>query len=411
MPNTNLTPSIIAKVAVPILENALVMAKKVYRGYESEFSQKVNGYKQGQTITIRRPTDFVVGVGPVIATAQDVREGSVTLSVDRQRNVSFEFTSQELTLQVDVLAERVIKPAMIQLANQIDLDLLNLYRQVPAYVGTPGAVVDTFAKFARGPERLDQFGVMQDNRCAVLSPPDQWGLLGSQTALFIAGAANGAYRDGSLGNIGGVETYMSQNVATHTVGALGGTPVVDGAGQNVAYTAVMTTGTQVLNLSGWTASVANVMREGDIFTIASVFAVNPVTKAVLPFLRQFVVRADIASTAAGLTALTISPPIITTGAFQTCSAAPANLAAITVLGAANTGFRQNMMFHKNAFALALVPMESPPGAVDVARESFKGCSVRIIPVYDGVNDLSRWRCDVLYGIQCIDPRLAVRVNG
>ena len=411
MPNTVLTPTIVAKMAAPILENALVMAKKVYRGYESEFAAKVNGYKAGANLTIRKPTDFTVTSGAVISAAQDVREGSLTLSVNQQRNVSFEFTSQELTLQVDMLAERIIKPAMIQIANAIEMDLMNLYRQIPAYVGTPGNIVDSFAKFGRGPERLDQFAVMQDSRCAVLSPPDQWGLLGSQSNLFIAGAANGAYRDGSLGNIGGVETYMSQNVPTHTVGALGGTPVVAGAGQSVLYTAVMATGTQTLNLSGWSNSIVNILREGDVFTLANVFAVNPVTKAVLPFLRQFVVRASIDSTAGGLTALTISPPIIISGAFQTCSAAPANLAAVTVVGTAATGFRQNMVFHKNAFALAIVPMESPPGAVDVARESYKGVSVRIIPVYDGVNDLSRWRCDVLYGVQCIDPRLAVRLNG
>ena len=38
--------------------------------------------------------------------------------------------------------------------------------------------------------------------------------------------------------------------------------------------------------------------------------------------------------------------------------------AITVFGTANTGYLQNLVFHKNAMALAVVPMEKPAGAVD-----------------------------------------------
>ena len=58
-----------------------------------------------------------------------------------------------------------------------------------------------------------------------------------------------------------------------------------------------------------------------------------------------------------------------------------------------------------------VPLERPPGAVDVSRQTHKGTSVRVIPVYDGVNDESAWRLDVLYGVKAIDPRLAVRLSG
>ena len=46
--------------------------------------------------------------------------------------------------------------------------------------------------------------------------------------------------------------------------------------------------------------------------------------------------------------------------------------AINVLGTASTGYLQNLVFHKNAFALVVAPMEKPAGAVDVARKSYKG---------------------------------------
>lgn len=349
--------------------------------------------------------------GAVLA-AQDVVEGKTSITVDKRKGVDFKFSSQELTLDIGELGDRVIKPAMIQLANQVDMDLMSLYSSVPNWVGTPGQKINSYADFALGPERMDEYAIPTDPRSAVLSPADHWGLLGSQTSLYIQDAAKGAYRKGSLGEIGGVDTYMSQNVPTHIVGVATGTPAVNGGSQGVAYDAVKDTGTQSLVTDGWTASTTGILKKGDVFTIDGVFAVNPVTKATLPFLKQFVVMADANSGAStGPATLTISPPIIASGAQKTVSAVPADNALITVLGTGGTGYRQNLMFHKNAFALVMVPLVSPPGAVDVSRQSYKGTSVRVIPVYDGVNDVSSWRLDILYGVKAIDPRLALRASG
>lgn len=411
MPNTTLTADIIAKEAVMILDNNLVMAKQVFRGYENEFDKKINGYNVGETISIRKPTDFTVRDGAVMST-QDVVEGKTTITVDKRKGVDFKFSSQDLTLKISQLSDRVIKPAMVQLANQIDRDVMALYASVPSWVGTPGQKIDSYTDFAKGPERMDEMANPTDDRSAVLSPADHWGLLGSQTALYIQDAAKGAYRQGSLGMIGGVDTYMSQNVPTHTVGVATGTPKVDGGTQGSAYVDVKDTNSQSLVTKGWTNSITGILKAGDVITLDGVYAVNPVTKATLPFLRQFVVKADADSGAStGPATLTISPAIVATGAFQNCSAVPADNAAITVIGTGGTGYRQNMIFHRNAFALVTVPLVSPPGAVDVSRQTYKGTSVRVIPVYDGVNDVSSWRLDILYGTKAIDPRLAHRISG
>ncbi|CAN7662878.1 hypothetical protein LJR009_006049 [Bosea sp. LjRoot9] len=410
MANTTLTPSIVAKTAVRILENELVMAGMVYRGYEDEFDKKLNGYSAGDTITIRKPTDFTVRDGAVMA-SQDVTEGRTTITVDKQKGVDFAFTSKELTLNIDELAERVIKPAMVQLANQIDLDVMAEYRNVPNWVGTPGQTVDAFADFAKAPTRMDLGAVPQDMRSGVLSPTDYWAMAGSQTALYMQNVAQGAYRKGRIGEIGGIDTYMSQNVPTHIVGPLGGTPLVNGGAQGVTYAAVKDIGSQSLITDGWTAAAAARVKAGDVFTIAGVFDVNPVTKAALPHLKMFVVKADASSDASGNATLTISPPIISSGAFQTVSAVPADNAAMTFFGVGGTGYAQNLVFHKNAFALVVVPLVKPPGAVDVSRETYKNINARVIPVYDGTNDKSAWRLDILYGVKTVDPRLAVRLSG
>jgi hypothetical protein len=292
---------------------------------------------------------------------------------------------------------------------------MSLYTQVPNWAGTPGQTINSYTDFAKGPERLDEFGVGMDMRSAVLSPADHWALLGSQTSLYIQDAAKGAYRKGSLGEIGGVDTYMAQNVPTHTTGNFAGTVLIDQTlnTSTTTYDSVKSTMVQTIHMDGFTTAAA-VVKAGDVFTIAGVWAVNPVTKARLPFLRQFTVTAD-ATMASNEGDLIVSPPLIWTGAFKTVDidsgTTDLNNAAVTFLGSQSTGYRQNMVFQKNAFALAMVPMVRPPGAVEVARESYKGTSVRLIPTYNGTSDESNFRLDILYGFKAIDPRLATRLSG
>lgn len=413
MAQTVLTADIIAKEALMILDNNLVMAKQVFRGYENEFDKKINGYEVGETISIRRPTDFTVRTNATLAT-QDVTEGKTTITVDQRRGVDFKFSSQDLTLKIGELSERVIKPAMVQLANSVDSYLMGLYKYVPNLVGTPGQTINSYADFAKAPERLDEYAVPSD-RSAVLSPADHWGLLGSQTSLYIQDAAKGAYRKGSLGEIGGVDTFMSQNVPTHTVGVWAGSPAVDQAvtSATITYDAVKDTMLQTITIDGFTAA-APALQPGDVFTIADVYGVNPVTKARLPFNKQFTVIST-ANAATNQVDVTFYPAMIWSGAFQNIAVAAGttdlNNKVVTPVGTDSTGYRQNMVFHKNAFALVSVPLVRPPGAVDVARETYKGLSVRVIPVYDGTNDESAFRLDILFGAKAIDPRLATRAYG
>lgn len=416
MSNSTLTIDVIAKEALAILDNNLVAAKLVHRGYEDEFGNAMNGYEAGETVSIRRPTDFTVRDGAT-SSNQDVVEGKVAITVDKQKGVDFGFTSKELTLDIKQLSERVIKPAMVQLANQIDSDVLGLYKYVPNWVGTPGEKVNSYADFAKAPERLDEFGVPMADRAAVLSPADHWGLLGSQTALYMQDVAKGAYRNASLGMIGGVDTYMAQNVPTHVKGvwASGSSPAVDGAvtTATITYANVKDSMTQTITVDTFTAS-APALQAGDVFTIADVNAVNSVTKADLGFAKQFTVIST-ANASGNQVDITFYPAMIWTGAFKNVAvkAGVTDLdgKAVTAIGTDSTGYRQNMVFHKNAFALCMVPMVSPPGAVQVSRQSYKGTSVRLIPTYDGTNDKSNFRLDVLYGVKAIDPRLAVRLSG
>jgi len=138
-----------------------------------------------------------------------------------------------------------------------------------------------------------------------------------------------------------------------------------------------------------------------------------VTKQTLDFLQQFTVMSDATTNASegSATSVVVSPPIVTSGPYQTVSAAPADDAVITPLGTASTNYRQNLVFHKNAFALVMVPMVLPSGASMAARESANGFSVRMVQDYDITNDKESYRFDILYGVKAIDPRLATRMSG
>ena len=236
------------------------------------------------------------------------------------------------------------------------------------------------------------------------------------TTLNMPQMAMKAWESGEIGNLAGFNTYESVNVQSHTVGVKSGTPLVNGAAQNVTYAASKTTNTQSLITDGWGLSAA-VLKAGDVITIAGVFAVNPVPgegatgKTVMPYLQQFVVTTDVTSNGSGQATLTISPAIITSGPYQTVSAAPADNAGITVLGTASTAYPQNLTFHKNAFALVTVPLEMPDGAAFKARETSDGLSVRIVKDYDITNDEDVIRVDVLYGWKAIYPELSARLFG
>ncbi len=412
MANTALTADVVAKEALVILENELGVLDTFHRAHEDEFSSKVNGFKKGDTIRIRRPADFTVRTSAAMD-LQDAIEGRTTLVINKQIGVDFAFTSSDMSLKVSDLSERFIKPAIINIVNEMARDCFeNFYQNVYNWVGTPGNTIDSFADFAKGPERLDLMAVPTDQRYAALHPSDHWGLLGAQTGLYITNAAESAYRKGKLGMIGGVDTYMSQVLPTHTTGSRDDTTPITAAAagdQSVSYDTAKNTWTQTLDTTGFDNAIT--LKVGDVFTIADLYAVNPKTKVRTGVLQQFVVLADI--TTDQTDTLTISPPIITSGPHKTCELSTGTLAsnAIVNLGTASTAYRQNLMYHKNAFALAVVPMELPQGAVNAARQSYKGFSVRVIPVYDGINDVSKWRLDLLYGRACIDPRLATRISG
>ena len=269
-------------------------------------------------------------------------------------------------------------------------------------VGTPGTAPNSFASLAAVGQRMDEGGVPQDRRTLVLNPKAYWSIANGLTTLYVQSVSEPALK-GFLANIANFEIYLDQNIQSQTTGAYAGTPVVNGANQ---------TGSQLIT-NGWTASITGLLNVGDVFTIANVFAVNPQNRQSTGALQNFVVTSVANSDGSGNSTINIYPAITTSGAYQTVTGSPANLAPISITsvnGAASTQYAQNVGFVPDAFGLVTVPLEIPNGVDFSARETYKGISMRIIRAYDVNNDVFPCRLDILYGVSAYYPELAVRLT-
>lgn len=406
MPNTLITPSIIAKEALFQLKNNLVMGNLVHRDYTREF------VKVGSTISVRKPVRFRAVTGAT-RVDQDVIEGTVPIVMDQRRHVSWNFSSQELTLTIEDYSERYIKPAMIALAQQVESSLTGLYTRIPSLVGTPGTTPSTFLALGAARQRLVENMVpMGDTLNAVMDPAAALQIANDMKQQFQPAKQLTAMERVKIGRYAGFETYEAQSIVPHLNGARGGTPLVNGANQHSDASPQANSQTLVLDAAG--LSVTNWARAGDVFTIAGVFAINKNTGQAYPYLQPFTVLNAANSDGSGNVTLTIAPAIVAsaTSPYRNVSAAPADNAAITFLsGTAATAFAQNLCFHKNAFALVTADLELPDGAAFKAREAADNLSVRVVKDYDVDNDNDIIRLDILYGVQAIYPELAVRLTG
>jgi len=395
--NTFITPTIIAKEAVSLLENKLVLANLVDRRYKKEWEK--NPPAIGASVEIKRRTDFTVRLGATYS-SQNITQSYETLTINLQRGVDFDYSSLEATLSLDEFSDQIIQPAVIQLANKVERDIAGLYIDMYNAVGTPGTLPDSYGEFSPCAQRLDEMGVEEEDRYLVVTPEIyHTGLATAAVGLYQNELVKKTFQTGYVGDVAGMSSFISNNLSTHTVGAKAGTtPLTNGSGQ---------TGASIVT-DGWTASTADCVKAGDIITIAGVYAVNPITKDTLPWLKQFVVTADADSDSSGNMTISVSPALVATGAFKNASASIADGAAVTVLGTASTAYSQSFAFQKQAIALAFVPMVLPPGT-EAARETYKGISIRVVRDYDIANDLILCRLDVLYGVKLVEPRRAVRL--
>jgi hypothetical protein len=338
--------------------------------------------------------------------------------VDKFNSVPWLFSSTDLTLTIDEYSKRYIQPACISLANKVDSNLCALYKNVFNAVGTAGMTPSTFAELGAAAQKMDEGAVPRDNRNLVINPAANWAIADALKGLYSQKRVEEMVGKGYLADIAGMAIYTDQNIALHAEGAAKDdsstllvcrsqdVAAIGGSGSDTYVTTLTTDNTSTLYVDGFTADTAGSLAAGDIITIESVYSVNPDNKVSTGNLQQFTVVTAV-TPGTNAASVTVSPAIVITGPYQNVSAAPVNNAEITL----TNGHRANIAFHKNAFGLVTVPLALPDGAAFKARESHNGLSIRVLKGYDILTDTETIRLDILYGVKCLYPELAVRVFG
>jgi hypothetical protein len=400
MANSILTIDMITRKALEILENNLVITRNVNRQYDDSFA--VSGAKIGSTLRIRLPDRALVTDGAALQ-VQDDNEQFTTLTVSSQKHIGVNFTSAELTMQLDDFAERVLKPRISQLASSIDADVANSFKNVYQSVGTPGTTPSTSLVLLQAQQKLNEAAAVMSPRYATVNPAANAGLVEGMKGLFNpTSTISKQFKNGMMGEgvLGFDEINMSQSIKQYTTGSWGTSITVTSA--------VSTQGSTSLAIS-FTGS-SKTWNVGDVFTVAGVYAVNPQTRETTGSLQQFVVTA--AASGSSTATLSVSPAMYTADqALATIDAFPAASAVVTMLGSAATAYPQNLVYHKDAITFATADLLMPQGVDMASRAVHNGISMRVVRQYDINNDRMPCRIDVLYGFSVIRPQMAVRLWG
>jgi len=395
----NYNVTFFANEALIQLYKALGMAGRVHRGAEAERNGAGNSI--GDTINMRRPSHFtaqahVAGTG---TTAQDLLGQNVSISLDQHNEVKFKITDKELAYTSERIVNEHIKPAAYALADKIDQDMYTL----GAKVGPKKIISGTASSaFITGPRK-----VLRGNNVPMDPNMIHYAIDTGMEAAFldmeifhradaVGGTANQeALMRGSLGQRFGVETFVSQNA--------------DVAGPTMASTVTASAGSgdkvfAVNNASGYAGNSTSMALDGgtgtetvsvgDTFTIAGDDTVYILT-------------------AAG----TVATGALTVSFYPGLRKAVADNAVVTfdaldaVEEAANY---RNIMFHRNAFALAFAPLprtgDGRGAEIETVVDEVSGVALRARMFYDGATATNYVALDALYGIQVLDPMMAVRVK-
>lgn len=410
MSNSLLTNDIITKECMMSLKNHLVFTRGANKEYSEEFAK--TGAKVGNTINVRKPSRYEVTEGASI-NIQDSVDQSIPLVLDKHYHVGLSFTEKDRTLSLDRFKERVIDPAVIALANKIDSQFyMDMYKQVFSSVGVPSAsaLPSSLKGFSFAKAKMANLGAPKGIYSAVVDPLVEATLVDGLKGLFQSSERIAEqYETGEMGLAAGMRFAMSQNVSKHTAGAPVGTPKIS--------TTVSANGTATLALDGITGSITNCYKDGDVITIASVYAVNPQTRQSTGELAQFVVTADTNSSGGAIASLPISPAIVLSGQYQNVNRAPTDEDAVNLFGAATTYAGvvapQNLVYHKSAFAFGSADFELPSEGCKASRAVDKdsGLSLTMTSQFDISNYRTIHRLDFLGGWKCVYPELACRVVG
>lgn len=407
-PNTlKNAPGIIASLAAKMLADKTQFCKTIDKAEKSDFDGK-NGYNTGDTIYINKNARFVSGTSADITSAiQDVKEEKVALTLDERRVTAIALTSAEIATELALKSwvNRILDPAISEMSQKIEASFLDKAMDAVSHsVGTAGSTVFDMDTILSAGQKIDESACPDlDNRYVLLNPAAQRSAVNANKGLFNNTSEVGKqYIKGRMGQGMGFEFLSNNLLPTHT------------NGNDIVFevrTTVSVEGQTTLVVEALTTTTGTV-KKGTVFTIAGVNAVHPIMKADLGYLKQWTVAADATADGSGYATLTLTEPFYTSASTgrQNITAFPVDGAAITPVGAASTGYVQNLAYHKSAFRMVSVPLITPDGTDMAEQKTVDGMTIRVIRDYEILTDKLIMRLDFLGGICAPRPEWAARIT-
>ena len=375
MPNTILTPEVLALESVAVLRNENITYglmrnpahEAMYTGTE----------KKGNTFKVRVPGPATISDFDGTAVTDNVTEASVDVTVERYPYRKVAITAEQWTLDLQNFVQQVVEPSMAGIADDMNAYFASKALTVPYFSGTAGDPPDSVADLAAVGKVLSDNKAPKRNRIAIGNTSYEADFISTEAfhAADKRGDQGTALREASMGRIGAMDHFMEQGVLSHTRGTLT-SPVVNGAVSADATT---------MNVDGGAGS--ETMLKGDLFTVAGASG-------------QYVVMADATASGGDITGLTFFPEA-PTGGF-------ADDAALTVVD----DHAKNFAFAPGAFtAVAFAPLASQATRSFTFTDGASGLAVNVTFAYNSVTLSDEVIFSTLCGAALIQPEKACIVLG
>jgi hypothetical protein len=415
-----------------VLQNNLVTAQAVtWNEYDGEMDDR-NGLQVLEQITPRyNVTRTENGVKDLSAGTDGTVFGSELFEVTGTFNANMGWGDFVKIKSIgDARESKALLGAATSMAEKIDAYILSKATLASAdWVGDGATSIDEWIDAAAGYARLKENGVDDSELSYIFNHTDEM-KLGDSVVKLPNETGAGVFRKGFSGEVSGIRTMFTNQLPVLTVGTRAATAeaTVNGANQNVDYASVAKAGTSnglhmtqnlVLNNAG-----VKTYKAGEVFTLPGVFAYDnrkqaPVTPARL---QQFTVISD-ATAVAGAVTLVIFPAMIVPGsgagdnvnintAHANVTAAPANAAVLTFMGAASATLSPRVVIQKQAVVVNTVPLILPASDTSMRRRLTKvPLTVRMWQHSDFFTGAHGVRFDVALNANIRERLRIARVNG
>lgn len=369
MANALLTPGIIAREALMVLQNNMVMGDLVYKDYSQEFSKK------GDTVTVRKPATFTVDEFGNTIRIQDAKETGIDVKMDKHLDLSFEITSRELTMSIVDFSNQFMVPALQAFAQSIDERIASLYVDVPYCVGTAGVTPNSVSALTGIRKKMNDNKVPMAGRNLVLDTSADARLLELDAFNRVdASGTNAAITEALLGRKFGFTCYMDQNIKQHKNGTIVGTAIKLSAALTKDTTTAIFTDT----------ALTGDIKKGTIFNLAGDDQPYVVTKDAVA-----------------------SSNVLNVEFYPSAKMDFAANTAVTII----SDHAASLAFHRNAFAMVTRPLELPLGNPQAQLINYKGIGLRVVFGYDIRTKSDICSIDMLCGFKTMIPELACRLLG